>query len=382
MIAIGGGERVEAEREATPLMRLARLEGDLHLALWAKRDDLFAASGGGNKARKMAPILAEAERHGCDALVTTGGVQSNHARAAALEAARRGWACVLVLHGDAGGLARPQGNLLLSRLTGAEVRIVSPAAIATGIEMAMQQLRDQGRRPWMIPGGGHCLAGSLAYVDAAAELAEQCRRRSWWPDCVIVASGTGTTQAGIIAGFQRLGMFPRVIGVSIARRRDLAEEIVRAAYQEACVELGISPWRGVVEVRDEWMGDGYERPTEAGLAAIRMAAAREGLILDPTYTGKAFAALLELAARGEFREARNVLFWHTGGLLNLLASPCLATVPGESPDSGGAMTAAGEAPAVRPAPFSFPSDPQTGDADASASLGRGPTYATGRRSEW
>lgn len=317
--------RVGSDSAATPLVRLARLERELEITLWAKRDDLFAASGGGNKARKLGPILAEAERQGCDALVTAGGLQSNHARATALEAARRGWACALVLHGDPGEVARPRGNLLLARLAGARIRVVSPPEVEAGMEGAVRQLWEEGRTPWQIPGGGHCLAGGMAYVEAVSELAEQCEQRSWWPDCVVVASGTGATQAGLIAGFQRVGRPARVIGVSVARPRPRAERAVRAVYEELCTALDLSAQPGAVEVLEEWIGDGYEAPTAATLAAIRIAAEAEGLVLDPTYTGKAFGGLLEMAGRGEFRTTPNVLFWHTGGLLNLMASSCFAT---------------------------------------------------------
>jgi 1-aminocyclopropane-1-carboxylate deaminase/D-cysteine desulfhydrase-like pyridoxal-dependent ACC family enzyme len=310
----------DAASTATPLAPLVRLGRELGVCLWAKRDDLFAATGGGNKSRKMGPILAEAERSGCNALVTTGGLQSNHARATALEAAGRGWPCALVLHGDVGRAVPPTGNLLLCSLAGARIRVVDPTGVASGMSAAMQEFRDQGYTPWEIPGGGHCLAGGMAYADATSELAEQCRRASWWPDCVVVASGTGTTQAGLVAGFQRLGVGTKVVGISVARPNPRGISVVGAAYAELCAALAIAGRQESIDVRDEWVGEGYERPTEGALAAIRTAAAREGLILDPTYTGKAFGALIDLAKQGKFAATPNVLFWHTGGLLNLVTS--------------------------------------------------------------
>lgn len=307
---------------ATPLLRLDRLGRELGINLWVKRDDLFPATGGGNKARKLPLILAEPARKGCNALVTTGGLQSNHARATALEAARRGWACTLVLHGDPGQLGSPTGNLLLSLLVGAQVRVVEPAAIAQSMSDAMQQFRDQGYTPWEIPGGGHCLAGGMAYVEAVSELADQCQQVSWWPDCVVVASGTGSTQAGIVAGFQQLERRVRVLGVSIARQHPHGKRRVEELYRELCSHLESSAQSGAIEVHDQWIGDGYERPTQAALSAISMAAQLEGLMLDPTYTGKAFRALVDWARQEEFARTPNVLFWHTGGLVNLLASDC------------------------------------------------------------
>jgi len=313
--------RTSAAPPATPLVRLPRLGQELGIDLWAKRDDLFPAPGGGNKARRIGPIADEAAQHGGNALVATGGLQSNHARAVALEAARRGWPCTLVLHGDPARLAQPTGNLLLDSLAGAQVRIVAPSEIASAIGAALQELRDQGHTPWEAP-VGYCLAGSMAYVEAASELADQCRQVGWWPDAVVITCATGGTQAGLVAGFQRLGVQTRVIGISIARPNPRGATIVQAAYEELCAALAMPCQPQAVEVCDEWIGDGYERPTEATFTAIRTAAMLEGLILDPTYTGKAFGGFMEMAKRGDFAATPSVLFWHTGGLLNLLASGC------------------------------------------------------------
>ena len=304
----------------SPLTYLPRLSRHLNINLRVKRDDLFPMTGGGNKARKMLWILEEAERRECNALVTTGGLQSNHARVTALSAAARGWRCKLILHGNPEDAVKPEGNLLLMRLAGAEIEVVEPSSIAQAMRSDMGALRAKGFMPYEIPGGGHCVAGAMAYVEAVNELQEQCQEDEWRPDWIILASGTGTTQAGLIVGLERLGWPTRVLGISVARRNPRGRDIVEQACHDLRSYLGVADRSGLIDFRDDWVGEGYEKAGAKVLSAIRMAAQMEGLILDPTYTGKAFAALLDLVHDGEIRQGSNVLFWHTGGLMNLMAS--------------------------------------------------------------
>jgi 1-aminocyclopropane-1-carboxylate deaminase/D-cysteine desulfhydrase-like pyridoxal-dependent ACC family enzyme len=312
----------------TPLEPFPRLGEALGLELWVKRDDLYPSSGGGNKARKMLRILEEAERAGSNALVTTGGIGSNHGRVTALEAARRGWSCWLILHGDADSLRRPMGNLLLMILSGARIEVVEPSAVGPAMEAAVAALRAQGRRPFEIPGGGHCLAGAQSYQAAGAELDRQCREMDFDPEVVLLASGTGTTQAGIVAGLADAGRAARVIGISIARRNPRGRAIVLEAYRELTDVQGRSEREASearrIEFRDEWVGEGYGKASTAVHAAVRRAAAH-GLVLDPTYTGKAVHALEEMRREGEIARGTRTLFWHTGGLLNLMAEDVIAT---------------------------------------------------------
>jgi D-cysteine desulfhydrase len=191
--------------QRTPLQRLPRLSDRFGVDLYVKRDDLFPFVGSGNKARKIIGFVKQADAAGCDALVTTGGVQSNHARVTALHAAARGWRCRLVLHGEPGVLQNPRGNLLLMLLAGADVTVVSPKGVPQALETVQQELVAGGHRPLVIPGGGHSLTGALAYVEAASELREQCDELEWHPDWMILPSGTGTTQAGLVVGFEQLG---------------------------------------------------------------------------------------------------------------------------------------------------------------------------------
>lgn len=300
--------------------RLSRLLGvDLRI----KRDDLYPCSGGGNKGRKIRPFLKDIAATGCDAVVTNGGVQSNHARVAALAAAEQGWPCRLVLHGEPEALDDPKGNLLLMKLAGADIDIVPPERFAGQLEFAMQMFRDSGRIPYLIPGGGHSVLGSATYADAVDEVATQSEE--WIPEVIVLASGTGTTQAGILAGVERRNWNVRLIGVSVARRNPRGTAVTQSAYDELRSHLKLSGSELTVEFRDEWIDGGYEVAGSRVLETIRETARNGGLILDPTYTGKAFMALTDLVKNGEIASGAKVLFWHTGGLLNLMASPCWST---------------------------------------------------------
>lgn len=302
----------------SPLHPLPRLGADLGVELRVKRDDLAPVPGGGNKLRKLLAILAEPDARDATALVTTGGTQSNHARVTALLAAERGLRCALVLHGRPDELDAPAGNLRLARLAGAEVRIVEPLGIRAALDAAMKELAGAGETPLLVPGGGHSAAGALAYVRAVEEASEQLD--GWVPDHIVLASGTGATQAGIVAGCRRAGWPTRVIGVSVAREAERGGAAVREVL-DALDPRETSAAGLRVECRDEWRAGGYERVDDATLGAIRHAARREGLLLDPTYTGKAFAGLMDLVRQGEIEPGQRVLFWHTGGLVNLLHSP-------------------------------------------------------------
>lgn len=304
----------------TPIHRLPVLSRELGVDLFVKRDDLFPDVGGGNKARKMNYIAASAKRAGATALFTTGGIQSNHARATALVAAREGWRCHLVLHSDGARHQNPQGNYLLSRLLGASAEIVPPTEIAGRMAATRTHLAKMGEQPYEIPGGGHCTEGAMAYHDAMLQTTSQLEVLSWKPDIVICASGTGTTQAGLIAGCETAGLSCRIIGVSVARQNPRGSHIVAEAYHRLRQQFVSVRDPLPVEFRDEWVGGGYENVSDRVLDVIRHAARSDGLILDPTYTGKAFVALIDLINSAQIASGSRILFWHTGGLLNLLSA--------------------------------------------------------------
>lgn len=295
----------------TPLHRLPNLAKHLGVdadQLWVKRDDLTGLAGGGNKARKLAAIVAHAREQGCDHLVTGGGAQSNHARMTAAAANIAGLGCDLVLTpGD------ESGNFLLDRLLGARIHLLEGGALPyTELEEAIvaraEELARQGRRPYAIPIGGSSALGAAAYVPVARELRERLD-----PDLVVVADGSGGTHAGLVAGF---GDHARVLGVDVGARQGIGEAVEELAARVAD-HVGLPRPTGRCRLDTTQIGPGYGEPTDAALAALRIAARTDALLLDPVYTAKAMAGLFEAVRAAP--DAR-VVFLHTGGLPGLLAS--------------------------------------------------------------
>lgn len=283
--------------------------------LKVKRDDLYPLSGGGNKARKLDFIIKDALSKGHNAVVTTGSAQSNHVRATALRAAQLGWKSIMVIH-DTEPTAY-QGNLLLTSLVSDELRFVSRNDVAQEMDRAMDVLRQQGYNPLYIWGGGHCVQGALAYFEAARELSQQLEGGSL--DYIVVASGTGATQAGLEVGVREFLPGCTVLGVSVAREREKAIREIRHSAEELQSYLGLTHSLDGIFLDDTKMGKGYGDIFPELLETIREMA-RKGVILDPTYTGKAFHAMREYLRDGTIPRVSDVLFWHTGGLLNLMAS--------------------------------------------------------------
>ena len=284
--------------------------------LRVKRDDLYPLLGGGNKARKIRYILKHAVENGHTALVTNGGVQSNHARATALAAASAGLKCSLVLHSEEPEQPHAlSGNLMLMKMCGADLRFCRLADLAVTMDEEMGRLVDQGLKPLYLWGGGHCVQGSLAYYEAAHEAQRQCG--DWIPDYVVHASGTGTTQAGLVAGYAHLPT--KVIGISVARDKARGAAVVTESLSELGSHLKSDFSETVVDFRDDWIEGGYEKVSDRLINVIDEAGLT-GLLLDPTYTGKAYLGMKSMVESGEIPEGSKVLFWHTGGLLNLLSS--------------------------------------------------------------
>jgi L-cysteate sulfo-lyase len=299
----------------TPLEPAPRLAAALGLDpadLWIKRDDLTSFAGG-NKVRKLEHLVAEAEAAGATVLVTSGGVQSNHARMTAAAAAVRGLRAVLVLSGTADP-ARA-GNLALEELFGARVVVVEPGAdVDERVAAVAEELRAAGEVPAVLPLGGSTATGARGYLACAAELAEQLPEL----DTVVVAVGSGGTMAGLVAG---LGA-GRVLGVDTGAVPDPGERVV-----ELATALGAAP--GELRLRRDQVGDGYGVLTAAGAAAMTTAARTEGLVLDPVYTGKALAGLVAAVADGSVRSGERTVFLHTGGLPGLFGHAYAAELAAE-----------------------------------------------------
>jgi len=295
----------------TPLEPAARLGAHIGIEdLWIKRDDLTGLALGGNKARKLELLLADALAHGADTLVTGGGPQSNHARITAAAAATAGLECHLALAGPPP--AHTDGNLLLDSLLGATLHFdgaVEYDDIERDIAAVAARLAAAGRRPYAIPVGGASVIGAAAYALAVDELEVQLDALGREPfDWIVVADGSGGTQAGLLAGLGPAST--RVLGVDVGTRPDLDAAVPDLARATA-THLGRSTELGPTIVDHDHVGRAYGWATPGAVDAIRAAARTEGLILDPVYSAKAMHALTTRAADGSV--AGRVLFWHTGG---------------------------------------------------------------------
>lgn len=298
----------------TPLEPLDRLSDWLGgPRLLVKRDDQTGLALGGNKARKLEHLCAEALAQGCDTLVTGGGPQSNHCRMTAAAANRLGLQCHLALAGSAP--EQPTGNLLLDHLLGARLHPTAAREyyeIEASIEAVADEVRAAGGRPYAIPVGGASVTGALGYVDAARELTGQLAEPLDW---IVVADGSGGTHAGLLAGMDGPAL---ILGVDVGTRPDLDKRVPELAAATAAAIDRPAP-KGEIHIDHTRFGAGYGKPTPECLEAIRAAARLEGLILDPVYTGKAMAGLIGWIREGRFTEHQSVLFWHTGGAPALFA---------------------------------------------------------------
>lgn len=308
----------------TPLEQAPRLSAQLGIELLIKRDDCTGLAGGGNKARKLEYLLADATRLGADTLVTIGGLQSNHARQTAAAAARFGFACELVLQGVAGTPTADyasNGNMLFNHLLGANIhQLALTDDCQQYAATLMTALQRQGKQPYLIPIGGSNAIGSLGYVRCALELAEQLRQLNTVPQQIVVATGSAGTQAGLLAGLMLAGLDIPVLGITVSRPAVQQQQLVLQLLQQVLPLIGLDPdqAQGKVHANGDYYGAGYGITTPATVNALQQTARAEGILLDPVYTGKAMAGLMDLCQRGIIEQGSRQLFVHTGG------SPALA----------------------------------------------------------
>lgn len=301
--------RFELAAGGTPLQPLPRLGAALGFAdgaLWAKRDDLTGLAGGGNKARKLEYLVGDARARGCDVLVTGGAAQSNHVRMTGAAAQMAGMRCVAVLGGDAPEVA--EGNLVLDHVVGVEPIWIG-AFEAVEIERVMAEtalrLSCEGCTPYDVPLGGASPMGTLGYVQAAAEISSRAPLGS----VVYTATGTGGTQAGLVVGF---GHHDRVRGVDVGAVPGVAHRIDDLVPAVAALAHRPFP-AGHLHLDDRQIGRGYGAHTDAALEAIGLAARTEGLLLDPVYSAKAMAALIDDRRNDRLAPDQPTVFLHTGG---------------------------------------------------------------------
>ena len=323
--------RADLLQGPTPIQRAERLEHLLGLkqqgiGLFLKRDDHMLIGGGGNKLRKLEFHIGAALAAGVDTVITVGGIQSNHARLTAAVCARLGLACGLILT-----RAVPKndvdyelnGNVLLDQLFGAQLQVLAGGSNSLAVaETRATQLRDSGRNVLVIPTGGSTPLGSLGYARCAAEIAQQETELGLSFNQVVVPNGSAGTHAGLAAGFQLLGRGTSIVkSYSVLSDRDTSATRTRQLTEDALTLLGSSAVVQAEEIAIDGsqLGDGYGLPTPAMQEAVRLMARAEGLLIDPVYSGKAFAGLLADLRHGRYRSGDNVLFVMTGGTPGLYA---------------------------------------------------------------
>ncbi len=321
--------RAHLGRWPTPLEECPRLSavlGGPHI--WVKRDDLTTLGLGGNKVRKLEFLLGDAIRQGADTIITVGAIQSNHARLTAAACRYLGLDVVLILAdealaGGAGPPSPPQGNLLLDRLFGAELVFVpedTDEAIDAAFAETAERLRRRGRHPYIVPMGGSNAVGTLGYVSAAFEIADQAKAEDVSFDHIFVTTGSCGTHAGLHLGAAIALPRAQVHGVTVSRDPGPQAERVGRLAAEAAALLGVDPASlPAPTVHGGYVGEGYAIATPAGWEAIIAAARTEALVLDPVYTGKTMSGLIGLIREGKFPTTSKVLFVHTGGWPGLLA---------------------------------------------------------------
>jgi L-cysteate sulfo-lyase len=303
----------------TPVEPLDRLRSALGVTprLLVKRDDTIGFAFGGNKVRKMRLVAADAEQAGADTLITAGGIQSNHARVTAGAAAKLGMRAILVANGKR--QRRPSGNALLAALAGAEIRHVSGRDERMPMmQAAAEEVREAGGRPYIIPIGASTALGAAAFALAFAELLQQGPA----PDVIVHSTSSGGTQAGLIAGCLLAGARTRILGISADDPSASIEREIRGilAGLGALLDFDAAQFEEVaVEIDDRYVGRGYGKVTSGAREAISLLARTEAIFLDPTYTAKAMAGMIDYLRKNRFPADATVLFWHTGGQVGLFA---------------------------------------------------------------
>jgi len=307
----------------TAIEQLAGLSRELGgPELLIKRDDQTGLALGGNKTRKLEFLVGDALAHGADTLVTVGAAQSNHCRQTAAAAAKAGLKCELILNGTKPDL--PTGNLLLNQLFGAREHWIDRSQRAAKLRELPEQLRAEGRKPYVIGVGGSNGIGATGYVVAMIELMEQLRVGGQRVDHIVFGTSSGGTQAGIELGARITGFNGKLHGLSIDKNEpehlEYENEVAQIA-NECATYIGseVRFTKAVIKVVYGYVGEGYGVVGELEREAIRLMARREGIVLDPVYAGRAFGALVDLIRQGAFKRGETVLFWHTGGAPALFA---------------------------------------------------------------
>ncbi len=319
---------IDAPTPIEPLKRIEELMGPAlnGVKLYVKRDDLMSLGGGGNKLRKLEYLMGDAAVKGCDTIIATGGIQSNFTRVVAAACAREKVACELVLAPlvpDTDDDYQRNGNTLLNDLFGATTHVLGRGQ--TGPDFARrraEELTAQGRRPYLTPGGGSSSISALGYVRCALELDTQLNSNGLDDAIIVTANGSNGTHAGLLAGFKALGRSPRQLrAFTVLASAENSRNSTLAMANGTLELLGASERLNLDDVRiaDDQRGQGYGIVTDAMIQAVRLMASCEGLLLDPVYSGKAFAGVIGNVRAGRYPSGSSVVFLMTGGAPALYA---------------------------------------------------------------
>lgn len=285
------------------------------LPLKVVRDDIYPFIGGGGKARKAVYYEILLKEQGYNAVVTCGGIQSNHNRAIALMCAKNGWKCHLCIQGTEERFFAEKGNALLDRLSGAECELIKPEDTAVAMDRAMERLVAEGYKPYYCHGGGHDLPGGVSFVEAVEELAKLIEK----PDYIFHASGTGSTQAGVVVGLDRVGWHDvKCIGISVARQYERGKQVI-AEFANMLAEHYRMKERydDRILFNTDYLYGGYEHSTPKMDAYLKTVMKETGLMFDTTYSGKAFYGMMDIIKKKGLQD-KKIVFWHTGGIMNLM----------------------------------------------------------------
>ncbi len=331
--------RIRLGHFPTPLEPMERLTKHLRASgpcptLWIKRDDATGLSTGGNKTRKLEYLMAEAVALGADIVLTQGATQSNHARQTAAACAKLGLDCRILLEDRTGytdAAYTRSANVMMDLLHGATItRRPGGTDMVAAMDTEAERLRGEGRTAYVIPGGGSNPVGALGYVTAALELVNQANEIGLRVDHLVHATGSAGTQAGLVAGLVGLNAGINLLGIGTRAPKDRQEANVLALARRTADHIGL-PADTIraehVRANCDYVGQGYGIPTEGMVAAVKLLAEQEGILLDPVYSGKGMAGLLDLIRKGEFPSDENLVFLHTGGQVGLFGYPDAFDLP-------------------------------------------------------
>jgi L-cysteate sulfo-lyase len=316
--------RVHITHGPTPLEFMPRLTEALGGPnLYIKRDDCTGLGSGGNKTRKLEFLMADAVKHGADTIITQGATQSNHARQTVAIAVKMGMKCEILLEDRTGFKVenyKKSGNVFLDHLYGARVQeLPGGSDMNAAMSAVAEELRADGRKPYIIPGGGSNPIGALGYVTCALEMVNQFNTQDLRVDCVVHATGSAGTQAGLVVGLEGTRSQIPVLGIGVRAAREAQETNVYNLAVKTAELLGVpgSVKRESVMANCDYVGGGYGVPTPGMVEAVTLMARLEGVLLDPVYSGKGMAGLIDLCRKGHFKKGENVVFLHTGGAVAL-----------------------------------------------------------------